>query len=94
MTPACGTQVTISLKGKEKRNNRKAYTSRSEEKVVCFSSASLLRERKREAVTSVETTGIDNPMWRITRGADIIKGWEDKRDHEGIPYIPIRQEYH
>ena len=42
---------TISLGDQEKRKDRKTQKSKSEEKVVGFSSASLFPARKREAVT-------------------------------------------
>ena len=42
---------TISLGGQEKRNDKKTQKSRSEEKVVGFSSAPLFPARKREVVT-------------------------------------------
>ena len=45
-----------------------------------FTSVSLFPARKLEAVTRVETTGIDHPTWKITWGAVIVRGWEDKRD--------------
>ena len=41
----------ISLGGQKKRKNRKTRKSRSEEKAVAFSSASLFPARKREAIT-------------------------------------------
>ena len=51
---------TISLGVQEKRKDRKTQKSRSEEKVVGFSSASLFPARKREAVAqggSMEPVG-------------------------------------
>ena len=87
------------LGGQERRNDKKAWKSRSEEKMVGFSSAFLFSARKREAFTRVSlflsrkresvtqnvTKGIDNPSRRKTQGAGIIKGWEDERDHKCIP---------
>ena len=63
---------------------RKTWRSKSEEKVVGFSSASLFLSRKREAITREETLEIDHPTRRITRGAGIVKGWEDKLDRGRI----------
>ena len=60
----------------QKRKDRK---SRSEEKVVGFSSVSIFLPRKREAVTR-EPGGIDHPTRRRTQGACIVKGWKDKRN--------------
>ena len=71
--------------GYEKRKDIKTRRSRSEEKVVGFSSTSLFPTRKREAVTQNGTRGIYHLMWRRTQGTGIIKGREDKRDHERIP---------
>ena len=68
---------TISLGCREKRKYRKARKSRSEEKVVGFSSVSLYPARKREAVTQGGTREIDHPMRRKTQRAGIAKGWED-----------------
>ena len=42
------------------------------EKVVGFSSASLLQAKKQEAVTQ----GGNHPMQRVTHGAGIVKAWE------------------
>ena len=50
----------MSLGGQEKRKDRKIWKSRSEEKVVGFSSASLFPRRKWEAVTQGGTRG-DRP---------------------------------
>ena len=47
--------------------------SRSKEKVVFFSSASLYTARKWEAVTQGITGGIDHPTRRKTQGTDIVK---------------------
>ena len=47
--------LTISLERQEKRKDRKIRKSKSEEKVVGFSSAYLFSERKRKAVSRVET---------------------------------------
>ena len=60
-------------------------TQKFAEKVVSFSSASLLITRKREAVTQGGTRGIDWVTWRKTQGAGIVKGWEEKRDRWSIP---------
>ena len=75
---------TISL-GDKKRKNKKTRKSRSEEKVVGFSSASIFPARKWEASSRAKTTGIDHPTRRITQGACIVKGREDKRDRGYIP---------
>ena len=72
----------------EKRKDRKTQKSRSEEKVVDFSSASLFTARKQEAVTNM----INHPMQRKTQGVSIIKGWEDKQDLGCIPDNHIKQE--
>ena len=48
--------------------------------MVGISKASLFPSRKREAATEGGAKGINYPTWRITQGADIVKGWEDKRD--------------
>ena len=55
-----------------------------EEKVVGFSSASLFPTRKWKSVAQGGTRGIDYQTWRRMQGAGIVKGWEDKRDHEHI----------
>ena len=57
----------ISLGGLEKRKDRKKLKSRSEEKVVGFSSASLFSTRKREVVTLGGTRGINHLIQRITK---------------------------
>ena len=57
--------------------------SRSEEKVVGFSSVSLLPARKREAITQGGTPGLDH--LRRTQGAGMVKGWEYKGDRRRIP---------
>ena len=44
-----------------------------------FSSASLIPARKWEAYTQGGTRGIDHPTQRITQGATIVKGWENKK---------------
>ena len=61
-------------------NENEKGKSNSEEKVVGFSSASLFPARKREASTKGETRGIDHRKRRRTQGANIVKGWEGKRD--------------
>ena len=53
--------------------------------MVGFNSASLFLAKKWETITKSETRGIDHPMQRITQGASIVKGWEDKQDHGYIP---------
>ena len=84
---------TISLGDQDKRENMK---SRSEEKVVGFSSSSLFPARKRNAVTQGVTRGIDHQTQRRTQGAGIVKGWEDKRGYLFIyflhenPFLPLR----
>ena len=50
-----------------------------------FSSAFLFLERKREAITQGGIRGIDHLTRRRTQEASIVKGWEDKQDHERIP---------
>ena len=75
----------ISLGGLEKRKNRKMQKSRSEEKVVGLSSASLFPTRKWEAANQGGTRVIDHLTWRRTQGAGIVKGWEDKRERGRIP---------
>ena len=62
----------------DKRKDRKTRKSRSEEKVVSFSSASLFPAKKWEAVTQGGTREIDHLMRRRTQGASIVKGLEDK----------------
>ena len=76
---------TVSLRDQEKRKYRKTWKSRSEEKVVGYRSASLLTARKWEAVAQGRTRGIDHSTRRKTQGASIIKAWEDKQNHGGIP---------
>ena len=70
--------------GQEYRKDCKTWRSRSEEKGVCFSSASLILARKWESVTQSGTRGTDNLMWRKTQGSSIIKTWEDKRTYGSI----------
>ena len=62
-----------------RREKRKKQKSRSEEKMVGFSSPSLFTARKWEPVTQDGTRGIDYLMQR-TQGASITKGWEDKQN--------------
>ena len=62
----------------KKRKDREPQKSRSEKKVVDFSSASLFPSRIWEAVTRMKTTGIDHPTWRITQGTSIVKAWKEK----------------
>ena len=52
------------LRGQEKRKDRKTSKSRSFEKVVGFSLASLFFPSKWETVTQDGTRGIDHPMWK------------------------------
>ena len=70
----------------ENMKDRKTGRSRSVDKVVSFSSTILFLARKWEAVTQGGTRGID-PTWRKTKGAGIVKGWEDKRDRGRIPDV-------
>ena len=63
----------------------KTRKSRSEQKVVGFSSAFLFPARKREAVTEGGTRRIDHLTWRRSQRAGIVKDWEEKRDGERIP---------
>ena len=77
--------ISLGGGGQKKRKGRKTWKRRSEEKVVGFSSATLLPTRKWEAVTQGGTMGIDHLMRRRTQRAGIIKGWEDKRYHGRIP---------
>ena len=68
---------TILLGGQEKRKDRKTWKSRSEEKVMGFTSASLFPARKWEGVTKGVTTepgGIDHLMQRRSQGGGIVKG--------------------
>ena len=51
----------------KRRKDRKTQKSRSEEKVVGFSSISLFCTRKWESVTQGETMGTNNPMQRTQR---------------------------
>ena len=51
-----------------KRKDRKIRKSRSEEKVVGFTSTSLFPARKWEAVTQGETRDVDHPIRRRTQG--------------------------
>ena len=60
------------LEGQEKRKGRKTWKSRSEEKVVGFSSAALFPARKWESVTHGGTMGIDHLMQRRTQRASIV----------------------
>ena len=54
--------------------------------MVGFSSDTLFPVRKWEAVTEVETERmIHYPTGRITQGAGIVKGWENKEAHDRIP---------
>ena len=71
---------SISLGGQEKSKGRKTRKSRSEKKVVSFSSASLFSARKRGAVTRAGIRVIYHQKWRKTQGAGIVKDWKDKRD--------------
>ena len=68
----------------EKMKDGKTRKSRSEEKVVGFSSTSLFLARKRKAVTHGAIRVIDYPTRKKTQGAGFVKGWEDKRDHGRI----------
>ena len=54
------------LRDQEKRKDRKTRKTRSEEKGVSFSSASLFPIRNLEAVTQGGTRGIDHPTRRKT----------------------------
>ena len=58
-----------------KRKDRKMWKSKSEEKVVGFSSVFLFPTRKQEAVTQGKTRGIEHLMRRITQGAGMVKSW-------------------
>ena len=69
----------------EKRKDRKTWKSRTKEKVVDFSSASIFTARKREAVILVGIKGTIHPTRRKTQGAGIVKDWKDKRDRGRIP---------
>ena len=60
--------------GKEKKQEN----SRSEEKALGLSSTSLFPKGNGRQSPMVETTGIDPSMQRITQGAGIVKGWEEK----------------
>ena len=56
---------------------------RKTEKLVGFSSASLQGNGRQSA--RLETMIINHQSWRITKGAGIVKGWEEKRDQRHIP---------
>ena len=58
---------TISLEGQEKRKYKKICKSRSKEKVVGFTSASLFPARKWKAVTQDGIKGIDYLMKKRTQ---------------------------
>ena len=77
------------LKGQEKRKDRKVWYSRSEEKVLDFSSVSLFPARKRKTVTQGGTRGIDHSTRRKIQGAGIVKSWENKRYRGHISYTLI-----
>ena len=64
--------------------DRKARKSRSKEKVVGFSLASLFNARNGSQSPRVETTGVDHST-RITQVAGAVKTWEDRLDHGRIP---------
>ena len=57
-----------------KRKDMKTRKSRSKEKVVGFSSASLFPAMKLEIITQGGTRGIDHPTRRRTQGAAIVIG--------------------
>ena len=48
------------------------------ERVVGFRLAFLFPARKREELIQAGTKGINQPTWKKTQGADIIRDWEDK----------------
>ena len=73
--------------GQEKRKDRKL---RSEEKVVCFSSAFQFHTRKWEAVIQGGTKGIEQLKWKRTQRAGIVKGWEERWDRRRIPDTCLR----
>ena len=50
--------------------------SRTKEKVVFFSSASLFPPRKQEADKQGGTRGINHPTQKRTQGVSTVKGWE------------------
>ena len=73
------------VRKREKREKtKKTRKTRREEKVVGFSSVSLFPARKREEVTQGGTREKNHPTWRKTKGAGIVKAWEDKRDRGRI----------
>ena len=43
------------------------------------------KTRNWETVTQGRIKGVDHPTRRRIQGADIVKGWDDKRDHGRIP---------
>ena len=75
--------------GSRERKDTKEWRSRSEEKVVGFSSASLFYAGKREAVTQGGTREIDHWTRRRTQGHGTVKCWEDKTHSR---YIHVKQE--
>ena len=62
LTQQAALKGTISLRGQEKRRDKKSRKSRSEEKVVSFSSASIFPSRKWEANFRGGPTG-DRPPY-------------------------------
>ena len=70
--------------GQEKRKDRKTRKSKTEEKVVSFSSVSLFPCKEMGGSHSSWKSwnhlnrGIDHLTWGKTQGAGMVKGWEDK----------------
>ena len=55
------------------------------EKVLGFRSIFIFPARKQEVVNQSGIRGIDHLTRRRTRGAGMVKSWEDKRDDGRIP---------
>ena len=87
VTVASSTQryYSISLSGQEKRKDMKAWKSRSEEKVLGFSSCSLLPTRKRDAVTHPRWNQRIDYLTRRTLEAGMAKAGKTSE----TAYIPI-----
>ena len=65
--------------GQETSKDRNTMKSRSEEKVVSFSSLTVGSHK------GGTRRVIDHPTRRRTQGASIVKVWENKQDHDRIP---------
>ena len=76
------------------KKDSNTWKSRSEEKVVGFTSASLFLARKREAVTQGGTRGIDYPTRMKTQGTryrQMLGG--EARPRMQSRYIHVKQEH-